>query len=319
MEERKRPDPEGDDVLIRIAGCGVCGTDVHIFRGEYIGSYPITPGHEFSGSVEAVGPKVVSVAPGDRVAVEPNLSCGKCEACLNNKQNFCEHWQGVGVTLPGGMAEYAVAPESAVFDIGELSFEAAAFMEPLSCVLHGVGKLTLTPGAQVAIIGAGPIGIQLLRVLRALGAGKIVVVDQNEDRLAVAGNDGAAALYTDVEELPKDRFDLVVEATGVPALVPNALDAAGYGGEVLLFGVSPQAVSTEIEPFTLFRKGLSIHGSYTSKRNSYQALELLATGRVQVEDLISHRLPLDRFEGGVSLIESGAESVMKVMMIPDYV
>jgi 2-desacetyl-2-hydroxyethyl bacteriochlorophyllide A dehydrogenase len=316
VETVDRPQPEDDEVLIRVSCCGICGTDVHILQGEYIGSYPITPGHEFSGTVEAVGPEVTTLGPGDRVAVEPNLSCGRCEACLTNRQNFCEHWQGIGVTLPGGMAEYAVAPESAVFDIGDLPYEVAAFMEPLSCVLHGVSKLTIAPGARVAVIGAGPIGIQLVRVLRTLGAGSVVVVDRNEDRLNVAREDGAAAAHADVRELPSDRFDVVVEATGVPALVPAALDAVRSGGEVLLFGVSPQGRTAEVEPFTVFRKGLSIHGSYTSLRNSFQALELLATGRVRVEDLISHRLSLDQFEHGVSLMETGGDSVMKVMMIP---
>lgn len=317
VEEMERPTPTADEVLIRVELCGVCGTDVHIFRGEYIGSYPITPGHEFAGTVEAVGPGVASLAPGDRVAVEPNLSCGKCEACLNNRQNFCENWQGVGVTLPGGMAEYAVAPEAALFRIGELPFETAAFMEPLSCVLHGVNKLRLAPGADVALLGAGPIGLQLMRTLRALGAGKIVVADRNEERLAFARRDGAVATYSDAAALPKDRFDVVVEATGVPTLVPGALRSARPGGEVLLFGVSPQGLTAEVEPFTVFRKGLSIHGSYTSLRNSYQALELLAEGRVAVADLVTHRLPLEQFEEGVSLLEEGRESVMKVMMVPE--
>lgn len=311
------PKPKGRELLIKVATCGVCGTDVHIFRGEYIGSYPITPGHEFSGVVEAVGPEVRALQPGDRVAVEPNLSCGRCEACLNNRQNFCENWQGVGVTLPGGMAEYVIAPEEAAFDIGELSFEAAAFMEPLSCVLHGVKKLSIQPGARIAVLGAGPIGMQLIRTLRRRGAGEITVADRNRDRINFAHDDGAERVLTDAGQLKRDYYDIVVEATGVPALLADTLQAVRYGGEVLLFGVSPQGRKAEIEPFVVFRKGLSIHGSYTSRRNSYEALRLLKTGRVQVEDLVSHRLPLSEFEEGVSLIEEGRESVMKVMMVPE--
>lgn len=311
------PEPKGRELLIRVATCGVCGTDVHIFRGEYLGTYPIVPGHEFSGVVEAVGPEVRSLAPGDRVAVEPNVSCGRCEACLNNRQNFCENWQGVGVTRSGGMAEYVLAPEEAAFDIGDLPFETAAFMEPLSCVLHGVKKLSLTPGARVALLGAGPIGMQLVRTLRSRGAGEITVADRNRDRAAFASDDGVEHVFTDADELQSDHYDVVVEATGVPGLVGTALRAVRYGGEVLLFGVSPQGSVAEIEPFVLFRKGLTIHGSYTSLRNSYEALRLLKSGRVRVDDLVSHRLPLSRFEEGVALIEEGRESVMKVMMVPE--
>lgn len=310
------PKPKGRELLIKVATCGVCGTDVHIFRGEYIGSYPITPGHEFSGVVEAVGPEVQSFKAGDRVAVEPNLSCGRCEACLNNRQNFCEEWQGVGVTLPGGMAEYVIAPEEAAFDIGELSFEAAAFMEPLSCVLHGVEKLSIRPGARVAVLGAGPIGMQLIRTLRSLGAGEITVADRNRERGTFARDDGVEHVLTDVAQLKGNFYDIVVEATGVPALVASTLQAVRYGGEVLLFGVSPQGWMAEIEPFLVFRKGVSIHGSYTSRRNSYEALRLLQSGRVRVEDLVSHTLSLEEFEKGVALIEEGRDSVMKVMMVP---
>lgn len=316
IEDKPVPIPTEDQILIRVHTCGVCGTDVHIYKGEYIGDYPITPGHEFSGTIEAIGEKVTNFAPGDRVAVEPNLSCGKCYACLNNQQNFCENWQAIGVTLPGGMADFVIAPESAVFNIGNVSFESAAFMEPLSCVLHGIRKLTIPPGARVVIIGAGPIGIQLMRALRSFGAGKVAVVDQNTDRLDFTRDDGATETFSDAAELPKDRFDVVIEATGVPALVPFALNTVRHGGNVLLFGVAPQGNTVEIDPFTIFRKGLSIHGSYTSLRNSHQALQLLASNRIRVDDLITHRLPLDQFEKAISLIERGDESVMKVMMTP---
>jgi D-arabinitol dehydrogenase (NADP+) len=313
---RKRPQAGTGQIVIEVACCGVCGTDVHIFRGEYLGDYPIIPGHEFAGTVIEVGAGVSRFHVGDRVAVEPNLSCGYCEACLNNRQNFCENWQGIGVTLSGGMAEYVVSPEAASFNIGVLPFRAAAFMEPLSCVLHGVNKLVLPPGSRVAVFGAGPIGMQLVRTLRALGAGRITVVDRNQDRLTFAKQDGVDETVADVSELPADRFDSVIEATGAPALVQVALNCVHPGGEVLLFGVPPQKSISEIEPFQLFRKGVSLHGSYTSLRNSYQALELLSTGRIRVDDLISHTLPLDEFGHGVSVIEKGAERVMKVMMVP---
>jgi D-arabinitol dehydrogenase (NADP+) len=315
--EQAVPTPKGRELLIRVANCGVCGTDVHIFRGEYIGNYPIVPGHEFAGTIEAVGPDVTSHKVGDRVAVEPNLSCGRCEACLNNRQNFCLNWQAVGVTLSGGMAEFVIAPEVAAFNIGTLDFEIAAFVEPLSCVLHGINKLNLEPGSRVAVLGAGPIGMQLIRTLRALGAGQITVADRNRDRLAFAEKDGFYKVVGDVEELRSDHYDIVVEATGVPALVPVALKAARYGGEVLLFGVSPQGKTVIIEPFGLFRKGLTVFGSYTSVRNSFQAIRLLECGRVRVDDLVSHRLPLSEFERGVSLLEAGKDSVMKVMMVPE--
>ncbi len=170
------PEPGSGEVLIRVMASGICGTDVHILRGEYLGGYPVIPGHEFAGVVEAVGAGVTRCQVGERVAVEPNIACGHCVHCLNNRQNFCENWRAVGVTLPGGMAQYTLAPQEAVFSIGEMPFEVGAFVEPLSCVLHGLIHLDLAPATSVLVIGAGPIGILLLRGLRLTGTASVTVV-----------------------------------------------------------------------------------------------------------------------------------------------
>jgi D-arabinitol dehydrogenase (NADP+) len=153
--EMECPKPAPDEVLIRVMVSGICGTDIHIVRGEYLGGDPVIPGHEFSGIVEAAGSAATRFQPGDRVAVEPNIACDNCPACLNNRQNFCENWSAVGVTRPGGMSQYTTAPEKVTFAIGNLSFEQAAFMEPLSCVLHGLERLGPELADKIAILGAG--------------------------------------------------------------------------------------------------------------------------------------------------------------------
>src|SRR5512138_2020189 len=171
--ERDVPEPGPGQLMIQVMASGICGTDLHIYRGEYMGRYPVIPGHEFSGVVTATGSGITRFQVGDRVAVEPNISCDNCVNCLNNRQNFCLNWQAIGVTLPGGMAQYVLAPEKAVFDIGDLPFEQGAFMEPLSCVLHGVGRLGPALADGVALLGAGPIGCLLLQALRAAGASRV--------------------------------------------------------------------------------------------------------------------------------------------------
>ena len=152
--ELPTPEPKEDEVLIQVMASGICGTDIHIFRGEYLGTYPITPGHELAGTVAATGSGVQRFRPGDRVAVEPNIACNSCPACLANRQNFCENWKAIGVTLPGGMAELVLAPENAVFSIGSLPFRAAAFVEPLSCVLHGMQRADPRPADRILVVGA---------------------------------------------------------------------------------------------------------------------------------------------------------------------
>ena len=135
--ETEKPEPKENELLIEVFASGICGTDLHIFQGDYKGTYPIIPGHEFSGIVRKAGEKVRNIKVGDRVAIEPNLSCGVCYDCLNNRQHFCENVEAVGVTLPGGMAQFVCAPEQAVFPIGNLSFEEAAFMVFYLSMLSG--------------------------------------------------------------------------------------------------------------------------------------------------------------------------------------
>jgi len=310
------PSPGPGEVLIRVAACGICGTDVHIFRGEYMGEYPLVPGHEFSGEVVAVGEGVSRFRVGDRVAVEPNIACGNCEACLNNRQNFCENWQAIGVTLPGGMAEYVVAPEPAVFDIGSLSFAEGAFMEPLSCVIHGVERAGIRLGDRVAILGAGPIGLLMVQVVRLRGAATITVLERQAARRELAVRLGAMHAVATFEELTPDAYDVVIDATGVPGVMSHTLSLVRKGGSVLLFGVPPRGARLVLDAFTVFEKGVRVSSSYTSLRNSYQAVRLLSSGRVRVDALISHRLPLAGFEKGVHLIETGAEDVKKVILCP---
>lgn len=305
------------DVLIRVRATGVCGTDVHIFRGEYLGDYPITPGHESAGVVEAVGEEVSDLAPGDAVAFEPNIACGTCRACLSNRQNFCLRWQGIGVTRPGSMAELVVAPESNVFAVGDLDPEIACFMEPLSCVLHGIQKANIRPADRVLILGAGPIGILLLECSRILGVSHATVLERVSARRELAAESGADETAADFPELPADAFDVVIDATGAIPVLERAIEFVRYGGTMLFFGVAPSGESMRIEPFKIFEKGLTIVSSYTSLRNSLQAVALLSSGVLSVSRLISHRLPLERFEEAIRLIESGEDDVRKVVLIPD--
>jgi 2-desacetyl-2-hydroxyethyl bacteriochlorophyllide A dehydrogenase len=310
------PEPGNNEVLIKVMASGICGTDIHILRREYMGDYPVIPGHEFSGIVEKVGSGVSRLHVGERVAVEPNLSCGNCLYCLDNQQNFCLNWQAIGVTLPGGMAEYVVVPEESVFSIGELAFEWGAFMEPLSCVLHGIERTGVGLGDRVAIIGAGPIGILLLQVVRLQGAVHVTVVEKQPARAAFAEAFGADQVQLDLDYLGSDQYDVVIDATGQVTVMERTTEFVRRGGKVLLFGVPPSGERLSLDAFEIFHKGLSIYSSFTSVRNSQQALSLLGSGRVDVSDLISHQFPLAEMQRGVDLIENGADEVKKVMIMP---
>ena len=296
---------------------GICGTDIHIYKGEYLGDYPVIPGHEFSGVVTAAGSQVKRFKTGDRVAVEPNIACDNCTYCLSNQQNFCQNWQAIGVTLPGGMAQYVVAPEKAVFSIGELPFEQGAFMEPLSCVVHGVERARIELADNVVILGAGPIGNLLLQMVRLQGASYVTLLKSNPGRAELARQMGADQVVDQIEDLPLDTYDVVIDATGAIPLMNHTVDLARNGGTVLLFGVPPSGKNIAFEGFKIFRKGLTLLSSYTSVRNSLQAVKLLQTGQVKVAPLISHRLPLSALPEAIEMIERRDPEVRKVIILPN--
>jgi D-arabinitol dehydrogenase (NADP+) len=315
--ERDIPEPGPGEVLIQVMASGICGTDVHIYQGEYLGEYPVIPGHEFSGIVTATGNEVTRFHQGDRVAVEPNIACNNCIHCLNNRQNFCLNWQAIGVTLPGGMEQYVTAPEKAIFDIGNLPFEHAAFMEPLSCVVYGLERAHIAPGDSVAILGAGPIGDLILQMAHLQGAAQITMLENNPGRAELAGKLGASLVVDRMEDLQLNTYDVVIDATGSIPVMNRTIDFARYGGTVLLFGVPPACANMEFEAFKIFRKGLTLLSSYTSVRNSFQAVSLLQSRRIQVESLISHRLPLKDLPMALEKIEHHDPAVNKVVIFPN--
>lgn len=316
VREMPMPDVRDQEVLIRVVSSGICGTDIHIFRGEYIGTYPVIPGHEFSGVVEAVGKKVTRLSEGDRVAVEPNIACDNCAACLENRQNFCKNWNGIGVTLPGGMAEYVAVPEKAAFAIGDIPFNSGAFVEPLSCVLHGVERAEIRLGDRVLIIGAGPIGILLSKSIQLQGAAEITHVERNGDRRKLARTVGAREVHPSLEGLRGEEFEVVVDATGAPRLMEQALSLVRPGGKLLLFGVPPATSTLTLPAFPIFKNGLTVLSSYTSVRNSPQAVRLLESESIDVKPLVSHELSLAEFRRGIEIIESGSDGVLKVLIHP---
>lgn len=317
MDTVEKSKPAEDEVLIKVMACGICGTDIHIFRGEYLANYPVIPGHEFSGLIEEIGRKVTKYKPGDRVAVEPNIACDNCYNCLNNRQNFCLNWQGIGVSRPGAMAQYIAVPEKNVFPISDIPFEKAAFMEPLSCVLHGVQKAKISLSDKVALLGSGPIGFLILKIIQLQGASEVTIFARKRVKVEHALTEGADIGLTEIDKLERDYYDLVIDTTGAIPVMSRVIEFVRYGGTILLFGVAPKGKLMEVEPFQIFRKGLRIISSYTSVRNSYQAIELLKRDKIKIDDLISHKLPLEDLQKGIEMVERRTGDVSKVLIYPN--
>lgn len=302
VERVPDPAPAADEVVVQVAACGICGTDVHIYRNEYMSNFPLIPGHEFSGKVVAVGKAVTDVKLGDRVAVDPNLYCGHCDFCRNEQANHCRNWQGVGITRAGGFAEYVAAPARACYRIPEQMTNAqAAFIEPLACVIHALKRIRVGPGAQVLIFGAGPMGLLLLQALRHSGASQVVMVEKQPARLTLATQLGGITVPVDGEQAVRLReiapygFDLVVDATGVPAVIEQAFTYVRPRGQYLQFGVTPMDATIRLRPYDLFRNDWTVIGSFALCYTFLPAIAWLANGVIDVSHLVSHTVPMTDF------------------------
>jgi 2-desacetyl-2-hydroxyethyl bacteriochlorophyllide A dehydrogenase len=325
LDVRDAPDPEPGphDVKIRVGACGLCGTDQHIYDGDFGGPFPLIGGHELAGEVIALGPDVVEdIQVGERVAVNPNVFCGSCFYCQRGQVNHCLRWNAIGVTRDGGFAEYVVAPETNVYPIGALDYEVAAFIEPISCVVYGLKRLHIPVGANALVYGAGPIGLLMLQLVKHGGASTLAVVDLRRDKLEVARRLGAdevvlagSAADDALREVSPLGFDVVIDCTGVPAVVEHMFTHVRNEGKLLLFGVNPADARVAVSPYDVYRKDLEIYGSFALRFTFHDAIALLQSGSVDVRTLVSERFPVERFPEAFQLARSG--DALKVQIQPE--
>lgn len=324
MEVARVDDPEcpPDEVIVQIAQCGICGTDVHIFHNEYMSEFPLIPGHEFSGKVVEIGRDVTDVRVGDRVAVDPNLYCGHCDYCRNEQANHCANWQGIGITRGGGFAQFVSAPARACYHLPEsMTDQQASFIEPLACVVHALKRFRIWPGESVLVLGSGPMGILLLQALRNNGASRVVMVDKQADRLALAARHGAAAGIPAgpdqdqaLHDLAPEGFQVVIDATGVPAVIEHAFTYLRPRGQYLQFGVAPNHARISVSPYDIFHNDWTILGSFALCYTFLPAIEMLSNGVIDVSDLVSHTVQFPEFEGAFHQFEAGR--TLKVHLRP---
>jgi len=309
LVELPRPKPGSGDVLIKVAAVGICGTDIHIFKGEYEATYPIIPGHEFSGTIIEVGKRVKYFKPGDRVTADPNIPCHRCPACQHGYANQCENLEAVGVTRDGAFAEYVICPEEVVFHIGEMPFRIAAMVEPLACVVWGIKRVQIQLGDEALVFGAGPMGCMVAQALRNAGATRVVMSDLIDWRLELASRLGASKVvlgpdaFDAIKSINPNGFDIVVDATGVSHVLEKAFAFTRPRGKVWVFGVVPPGEKIYFTPYDVFRKDLSIIGSFAVNKTFPEAIKLIQGGLVKVEPLISHQLPLEAFGDAIHLAQ----------------
>ncbi len=326
FQYEKRPIPQiGNDkeILIKILAASICGTDVHILGNPpgVIANTDIILGHECVGEVVEMGKGVTSYEIGDHLIVDNNLPCGICASCQSGQSNLCINMASMGVHIDGVFAQYAVVYENMTARISkDIPIESAIFAEPLNCVMGGIKKLKVMPGDTVLVLGGGPIGLYFTKVLKSCGAGKVLVSEISPFRAEYALTSGAARvihptkenLYEEViKETNGVGADIVIDAVGV--LLPDAIRTVKSGGSILLFGMNASGYQ-KISQNDITARGLTIYGNFIGLNTLRNVANLLESKIVDFESIITHKLPLSRFEDGLEAMRKG--EAMEVVLYP---
>jgi L-gulonate 5-dehydrogenase len=322
IEEVDAPAVSAGQARIDVSVVGLCGSDYHLFSGEHpYASYPQTQGHEFAGTVLELAPDYTGpVKVGDVVAVEPLVADGTCFACRHGHYNACANLKVMGAHIPGALADQVVVATSALYPVGDLDIELAALVEPVSVGLQAVVRGRVSTGDTVVILGAGPIGLAATLAASARGA-RVLVADLLPERLESARVMGASEVVdtskSDLAEAvqaftAQDGAAVVIDATGVPALIRLAFDIIAPSGAIVLVGISDREVSIPVIEFT--RKEVNVYGSRNNTSLFGEAVELVRSHQNQLRTWITHRITLEEVPTMIEFAINHPESVEKMLV-----
>jgi len=334
LEEVAVPVIGADEVLLKVANAGICGTDLRIWHGAHRKFPPGTvriPGHELVGDIAELGANVKGLEPGERVFVAPNMGCGHCRQCVSGNNNRCARYEAIGVTMDGAFAEYVRIPAAAILQgnliplAAQADPAAAALIEPFACVLRGQDAVAVRPGEVVLVVGAGPIGVMHVMLARLRGAGRVIVSDLLPDRLRLAIRTGAdrtvSPLQEDLaaviaEESGGEGADVIIVAAPAAGAQEEALKLSAIGGRINLFGGLPREQSTiRFDSNLVHYKELVVTGTTAcSTADCWRAAALVNSGRVDLSHLVSARFPLS--EALQALAAAEDRKSLKVVIEP---
>jgi L-iditol 2-dehydrogenase len=319
----EKPDPDFDDLLVRVEAAGICGTDRHLYHGEFPCTPPVTLGHEFSGIIEKLGHGITGFAVGDRITCDPNIACGRCERCHKGKVNLCRNLQAIGIHRDGGMAQFVIVPQKQAFLLpAELNPLHGAFCEPLACCIHGIDIAAIQAGGSVVVLGGGVIGQLTVQLAKIAGATTIIMVTRQKSKRdlalksgATAALDPAASNYeSELIHLTGGGADVVLECAGVIETVEQAPRLARPGGKVVIIGVVSQGIKVSYEPFDLLFREVSILTSFLNPFTHRRAADMIAGGHIKIDPLISRCISIE--EAPAAIASPPAPGEVKVLIVP---
>lgn len=323
IREAEVPQPGPGEVQLRIQRIGVCGSDLHVYHGKHpYTSYPVVQGHEFSASIEAVGPGVTGLTPGMKVTSMPQEVCGTCAPCLRGDYHICDQLKVEGFQAPGCAQELWVTAADRIIPLPEtFTYEQGALVEPVSVAVHAVARAGNVAGRRVAVLGAGPIGNLVAQVARCYGA-KVLLTDLSDHRLGIArecglegtSNAGQESLAAASQRIfGADGFDVALECVGVEATISAAVSNIAKGGTIVIVGVFGE--KPRIDMGLVQDRELNIHGTLMYKREDYlRAVELIGSGGVCTGPLMSKHFPMDAYLEAYRFIDQQGDKTMKVFI-----
>jgi len=331
MEERPVPQVGDHEVLIKIMAVGVCGSDVHYYENGRIGRFvvekPIILGHECAGMIAAVGASVTRFHIGDRVAIEPGVTCGRCSACKEGRYNLCPDVQFLATPpVDGAFVQYMTIREDMVFPIPDhLTYEEAALNEPFSVGIHAAKRCQLQPGTTVAIMGMGPVGLMAVAAAKSFGASRIIVTDLEQVRLEAARRMGATHVINVREEDAIERIreltggvgvDTAWETAGNPKALQTALHSLRRGGKLVIVGLPAQDEIPLNVPFIADNE-VDIYGVFRYANTYPMGIEFLASGTIDTKSLITDRYPLEQTQEALERAIHNKSGSLKIMVYPN--
>jgi L-iditol 2-dehydrogenase len=331
IEELPIPDIAEDEVLVKVMAVGICGSDLHYYEhgkiGRYVVEQPIILGHECAGIVETVGAKVTRFKKGDRVAVEPGITCGRCPACKEGRYNLCPDVQFLATPpVDGAFVQYIKHREDFLFAIPDhLSYEEAAMVEPFSVGIHAANRAGITPGSTIAIMGMGPVGLMAVVAAKAYGAKQIIVTDLEPVRLQAAIRLGATTAINVRESDPLESVmkltdgqgvDVAFETAGSPKALPAALRSVRKGGKLCVIGLPPQEEIPLNIPLIADNE-VSIFGVFRYANTYPRGISFLASGIADVQSLITDRYPLEQAGEAMERARTNKSGSLKVVVYPN--
>lgn len=331
VKQVPRPVPGPDEALIRVKCIGICGSDVHYYQHGQIGRYvvrePIILGHEVAGEVVEVGRNVKNVTAGDRVAIEPGVTCGRCEHCKSGRYNLCPDVFFLA-TPPdnGAWADYIVMRSDVLFKLPDhMSYEEGAMLEPLSVGYHAMNRARVKPGDTVLILGLGPIGLLAIQAARLFGVREIYACDVSPFRLKAGLAAGAKAVFNALDADMKKQLlgasggigmDVVVECSGNRGSISNAVQYAKAGGRIALIGLPPEG-DTAMDINRIIDAELDIIGVMRYANTYPEAIRAYCDSGQDLREIVSHCFPLSKIEEALQVAIHQKESALKVMIYPE--